>query len=68
MGNVNAAVNGVFSRDDAKSRVVVILADGLENISALDIQTLLHNNGYRVRSVHARPYHELPADFMNRGA
>lgn len=44
---------GVFAKGRARTRVVVTLADDLADVSALEIQTVLHNSGLKVIQVHA---------------
>lgn len=44
----------VFTKGNPITRVVVYLTQPLEDVSAKDIQTILHKAGYGVHSVHAR--------------
>jgi phosphoribosylformylglycinamidine (FGAM) synthase PurS component len=53
-------MGNVFSHGEVRTKVVIQLTDEIDDISALDIQTVLHNAGYHVRQVHAeRVYKEV---------
>lgn len=45
--------SSLFAKGRVKTKVVVDLVDDLADVSALEIQTVLHNSGLKVVRVHA---------------